>query len=1418
MESGAKAAISGFRLQALHTLDLILRDASSSREFQPEGKEDLAIYENARLIKAIQVKAYSAPLTLSDLFPRKETSLLRRLLNSEDKSSAFELTSFGPLGPELEAFQRREDEALAKFSRKLREYGYSNDEVAELARRLQIVKVDEATVRQRVHGHFTQTLTAGDPARALDLLVWWVLQAAENRYRITYRDLRDRLLAVGRYFAERRDHHEEWFTTIKPLEDLPASTLPSIDTLATEYYRGTAARYAHIRAGLDVRRDELLTLIDDNLRGKKVVIVHGASGQGKTSLLLRYLHDYVPEEWRFMVTAIDDRRHASKIANALADHLRAVNVPVFLLIDVAPRDLQWVALIRELLDIENVRILVAIREEDLARRTASESEIGFPADIRLDFTETEAANVYARLVTRGDAVNAFPTFNEAWHRFGGDGPLLEFVYLITQTASLRSVLASQVRRLREEVRSGTLAPEALRFLHICAAATSFEAHVRLAPLAAHLGLKDPIGIVALFENEYLLRVSADRAEVEALHPVRSGLLALELQDPVLAPAEELALQGLPFIPENDLEVFLLYLLSRHPNCWARLPAALAQLPRLGWTGGGGIGRVLLWWGTKCYLEENRPTIEEARNIASEAWAFLVLPDVAGALGQDPAEGVLDLLGRTNPAVAEMLRRIRSHLTPRSRLFEPITNWLLNTKIATEPSDLSDWEGLAELTFWAGRLNIPVPGTFELADLPVGSLPLSIQAQICLALAEADPTRQAQLLRLHGEALRTRFREDTESLILTESGETVTAEFLVPFDLLADSRTESPETDGAVLESVEILPVRRTSTATRQGPRKESLDAILNNEAVRRAELLHGFFPDKEQYCTQGHGHQLTVAGVELPHDSTRKQMPPTALPAPWLVRVNATLHSLEAFGRRPDTWNLYAELLLSIRETIATVLLQLHRALSAYFENNSARSLFGSTLTTELWEQAKQAAGTVPHLPMSAVDEWGLSSETQRDGSAKASAFSTNIASTFALGRHRAFAKAMQDYTFAISNFLSQAEILCVVHGMIGRNIRNKSEVIALATAQYGYGEDKIRLSKHNLFQVMICLSAMQRAFNERVGHLADTDKLIRVAKRETNLFPELWALWYQFCDFPEKRMQAAGAQSVSEMEEALALVRKELKRSLTSPMWSVVMIRDRFVWQGRPAMVLCLDLTSLTDLEAARADVLARLGEMLEGARFGSLVQYALEYYWPNILIIPRLAGVAPESGAWVVPSFVFSHGGDRENPDRPWLRVLQPLSQEQMETLGVEVSRAARIESLNALQECLGKVHLHFAHLALLAKLSPRLDEVGISILDRYLAASARQLTQEVDNLRNLLPRAVGEVEQSTWVAQEILEVLLEPIKSLRTELEGLEDRRLTPDLQRYDAEARRFQELASSLVVLRWMSVPGAIGAGDIASGPS
>jgi len=94
----ATYAYRGYRLQALYTLWRIL-SPNQDVFFQPEGYEDLTIFEGEAIVEVIQVKAYSNDLVLSDFklsfFHRVEEYLL------QDEQINIKLVVFGSVGNEL---------------------------------------------------------------------------------------------------------------------------------------------------------------------------------------------------------------------------------------------------------------------------------------------------------------------------------------------------------------------------------------------------------------------------------------------------------------------------------------------------------------------------------------------------------------------------------------------------------------------------------------------------------------------------------------------------------------------------------------------------------------------------------------------------------------------------------------------------------------------------------------------------------------------------------------------------------------------------------------------------------------------------------------------------------------------------------------------------------------------------------------------------------------------------------------------------------------------------------------------------------------------------------------------------------------------------------------------------------------------
>ena len=102
-DGDATGAYRGYRRQALYTLYRILTD--NIAKFQPEGKEDLAIFQDTgQLSEIVQVKSYSHALTLSDLEPCKKDGFFARLARETAllESVQIRLVSFRPYGPELQ--------------------------------------------------------------------------------------------------------------------------------------------------------------------------------------------------------------------------------------------------------------------------------------------------------------------------------------------------------------------------------------------------------------------------------------------------------------------------------------------------------------------------------------------------------------------------------------------------------------------------------------------------------------------------------------------------------------------------------------------------------------------------------------------------------------------------------------------------------------------------------------------------------------------------------------------------------------------------------------------------------------------------------------------------------------------------------------------------------------------------------------------------------------------------------------------------------------------------------------------------------------------------------------------------------------------------------------------------------------------
>jgi len=531
-------------------------------------------------------------------------------------------------------------------------------------------------------------------------------------------------------------HNVEGFTPLTLIKDEDVEAQER-ETLSNEFYRGISARYKHILADVDKPRPNKLNEINQKFKENQIVIVHGASGQGKTTLAYRYLHDFFPDRQRFQVQVVESRQHALSIANALAGQAKATEMPIAVYLDVAPNDVGWDELVKQLSSHRNIQTIVTIREEDFRRTSISGAELRF-SEVELRFDRPEAEEIYQFLVDT-EKPTQFLDFDDAWNRFGSEGPLMEFVYLVTQGNSLREKLLQQVRQIEDEVRAGKRSASELKLLRLVSVASAFEARLNVKDLGRSLKLPAPQRTLEVMEKEYyLLRTTENGTLVGGLHPIRSEILASILTDSTFYPWSESATECLPFIVEHDISNFLLYGFSRYRTELEPLLNALDSYQPRRWVAIAGVVRALIWLGIKEYIETNQQLIADTHAVVSSGWQIVLNWDIADA-SPDALADIQSTLARFLPEDGlAQLEAFRSRQTEKSQVFVRASEWLSSLTQEPIPPQLElDWVGMAEALFWVGRLQVTLPIINWLSridlDGAVETLTLETLADVALGL-------------------------------------------------------------------------------------------------------------------------------------------------------------------------------------------------------------------------------------------------------------------------------------------------------------------------------------------------------------------------------------------------------------------------------------------------------------------------------------------------------------------------------------------------------------------------------------------------------------------------------------------------------------------------------------------------------------
>lgn len=1183
LEDNPSATYRGFRKQALYCL-YRLTHSKQNEIYQPEGEEDLAIYSSDQeLLEVIQVKDYSSTLSTSSFKP----IFFKRILAhcTSPVTPHIKIISFGPVSEE---FQKA---ITAKTIPKrvlttITKAGLSSKEAKQVLQNLSIQKVDEAELTQAIFNKLKETSTSGNPLHTFQNLMWWLVTTAEDQSYLTSKELISKIALLGKFITQRNAHVEEWNTSILPIEQLTIVN-DQKDQLQKEFLEGGRVQISHIQAGLDVPRHLLLEKIEASFKLSNTVVIRAASGQGKTTLALRYLIDYCPQDFRFEVLRPANIQHARKMAAAISGHLESTHVPTLLYLDVRPSDQLWVEFAREItISNKHIRLLITIREEDWFRANISYDDFHY-TEVTINFNEDTAYHLYQQLQSQQPNTQ-YLNFDDVWKQLGEQKSLFEFIYLLTQRKSLVDKIHQQISTIEAEVSRNEASEYELLFLRLVAIASAYEARLNLKALAKFCKLKTPQRTLKRFNNEYLVRTSENGEYVEGFHAVRSKILCSRLIDSCFSDWETTACEALPFIDENDLELFLLCSFSRHKEARTAIQNEIQRLIPKSWAGVYGICSALLWLGIDEYLSENEAIIQDARKILSNHWWILWDWDLAQASSKS-----IDLfspLEESHPQfkiASQASQLLSSKQTNKHQIFVNFSNWITQlNKTPPTPLLTSEFSALAKTVFWVGHLKVDTKQEWITATTltqALENLPIDLFSELALATRKFKPHIYNNWLLTCNKKLSSKVFQETKIVAISSEHDGLVAHYII-----------DPH-DEALMDN---------------------WDAEINDQSVKQVEIISRCFPDHSTYGASGYGHLIPFhKDLELIHDPSIKRISTDNFLDPWAPKLNAVSRNLINYKHRPSDWQTYFAQIADLRKALIKIANQLHATLKKIH----TKSLYDLTVLKE----HKALLSEEVLFPTSAVDEWGYLSEVSNKST-------DNQTSHFAIKHLASFAKALMHYRQTFSSFIRQVEYAIVLLPYLNNaSSPLEKENILTAGEENGIDRQTIHLATNNAIECCIKLEELHR--QEKLlrvtiaSPLLPSDELLdkehlaifKVAylwskKSYPNQFPQKLSNKYKTTNRPQ--IYNCLIPTINRINETCKPLRKLGIR--------VKVYTDQVQWLSKSALWVVIDVNHPIDMMTHHNEIWTSLSKAFIADHEKIVKRQAINLFWHNIIVVPLIQG----------------------------------------------------------------------------------------------------------------------------------------------------------------------------------------------------
>lgn len=835
-ELGGKSAWKGFTAQTIYIANRLINE-KNLYHYYPENKEDLCIKDKDDILEIVQVKNYSEPLKLSHLKPNLKEGFVARSIHelNKNKDITLRIICFGEVGSEL---SKKDGLNRNEILEKIKNYGYKEQDIELFLNKLIIEKVDEDKLRTNIFDIFESDNKTKFMREILyERLIFHI--AYLSRYGgYTSKELWDNKVDTSiESIQELKILEDEYKRTIMQLSDDKFYRNYSYQKLKEEYKLGADARPEHIRKNLDIVREKWMREIDYKLNNNNIIVLKGSSGQGKSSLAYRYLIDNYPENNIYVISNIHDRQHALNLSKAIKGLSKDTANEIIFYIDVNPYEVNWVWLVEEINKINNnIKLLITIRYEDYNRANIKLSRDKFE-EIDLEFTKEEAKDIYDYIGSE-----KFLDFDESWEKFGGEGPFLEYIYLLNENEAIEDRIRTQIKNLMDDP---GFEDSWFELLAIIMNLGRYNLSTDIYFLKELVDARNMTKILRDLENEHFIRL-VDNGSILGLHSLRSKkILEVILEEIGFINKENLLLDSIKACDENFYILIIEYYYNNKSDNIKKIIIDLIGYTEISWNYYYNILNATLWVDIFNYYIEAKNDMEEIDidNLP------LFFGDMTGLLNMD----AINITDKYPEYFSEDFKKIVDKYSNKKVNFNISKFYLEKILSKIEEKEIIKINDLSKISFII----------MFMYYLDIGLKKLDIKLEININEKNLDYWLDFIFsLKLH----ELNYYKEIEENILNQV-------------ILNYNFTDIKILD-KMIDSTFIMDTY--------------IDEDLNEEIVKRVDVLYRLYPNKEKYKVK----EPTIENLE-------KNIENSNIVKPEIAIMNSWVREIDLYGRRPDTWKEY---------------------------------------------------------------------------------------------------------------------------------------------------------------------------------------------------------------------------------------------------------------------------------------------------------------------------------------------------------------------------------------------------------------------------------------------------------------------------------------------------------------------------------